>query len=191
VVPGSVSVEALPTQQQQQQRPIQADSSNSGSENSVQVRCSFLLKPGEKQEDAEEAVAEGVGVGEVGGAHWLSESQPTSVNVAAAEEQAAAAGTGPEGSISCTVTYTGEASLPCSLYLIKKPHGHTRDLRIPWAARQGSGCQMVVHALSTRSAPSSTSLDLAAVQGDGGLLMQWEVDARQALPTALAPGLDK
>ena len=59
---------------------------------------------------------------QVGGAHWLSEAQPTEVNVAAAEE---AAGSGrSEGSVQCSVVYSGGASgrgagrsgeqLPCS-----------------------------------------------------------------------------
>ena len=42
---------------------------------------------------------------QVGGAHWLSEEQPTSVDVAAAEQS----GGRTEGAICCQVTYTGGA----------------------------------------------------------------------------------
>ena len=41
---------------------------------------------------------------QVGGAHWLSENLPTSVDVAAAEQQDDRV----EGSIGCTVTFTSE-----------------------------------------------------------------------------------
>lgn len=41
---------------------------------------------------------------QVGGAHWLSENLPTSVDVAAAEQQDDRV----EGTIGCTVTFTGE-----------------------------------------------------------------------------------
>jgi hypothetical protein len=46
---------------------------------------------------------------QVGGAHWLSENQPTVVNVAAAVEGAGRT----EGSIVCKATYTGAAGLRC------------------------------------------------------------------------------
>ena len=41
---------------------------------------------------------------QVGGAHWLSENQPTFVDVAAAEREG---GDRTEGSIGCMVTFTG------------------------------------------------------------------------------------
>ncbi|KAL4457400.1 hypothetical protein ABPG75_012265 [Micractinium tetrahymenae] len=121
-VPGSVTLTAPEMQQ------------GAAAGGSVEVHCSFLLRPEEGQEEQDSgAVEEGVGVGEVGGAHWLSENQPTVVDVTAAQDGAGPDGS--EGSIQCEVTYT-------------------------------------VHA-------------------DGSLRMRWQVDAQDALPARLTPGLDK
>lgn len=98
---------------------------------SVEVSSCFVVQPGELTDEYEPTVEEMVGVGEVGGAHWLSENQPTVVNVAAAVEGAGRT----EGSIVCRATYT--------------------------------------------------------VNHDGSVLTQWEVDASDALPAMLAPGLLK
>eukprot|EP00887_Chlorella_sp_A99_P002901 scaffold6.g2901.t1 len=100
----------------------------------VAVSASLLLRPARRQEAAAAAAAElveGVGVGEVGGRHWLSEAQPSTHTPAAAPEALPSA----EGSIACSVTY--------------------------------------------RFFP------------DGTVSMDWSVDARQALPAALAPGLHR
>jgi beta-galactosidase len=96
-----------------------------------EIKCSFTMRPAERnsEEDAAEALVEGVGVGEVGGMHWLSENQP-----GMAEEDTAHMGAcSPEGSVHCTARYS--------------------------------------------------------LRADGSLLMRWKIDATEALPAALSPGL--
>ena len=243
MAPGSVSLSCTYHQHQ----GSSGDSSDSGG-GSVEVRCAFLLRPGEEQQ-GEAPIEEGVGVGEVclpavllvaaaarwslspaehskhskhmsksksatctlhlplhspasclacapclkvGGAHWLSESQPTTVNVAAAEDEAAGR---TEGSIRCKATYTGTHCVPPRCW-------HCFELS---AALGRVACKRSCHLLAARHQPyphTSCRASLfqphyyflplcAAVGADGSVMVRWEVDASDALPATLAPGLEK
>jgi beta-galactosidase len=100
------------------------------------VECSFTLVPGARTEGSGPGLVEGVGVGEVGGMHWLSEAQPT---VMEAPPPAGAAGQGgaaaAEGRVRCSARY--------------------------------------------------------ALRADGSLAVDWVVDATEALPARLPPGLHR
>lgn len=69
------------------------------------VTFEYVMKPAPMEGgNAALTLIEGVGVGEVGGAHWLSEDAPPCPQEEEEEEEDT--NTSPEGCISCTITYT-------------------------------------------------------------------------------------
>lgn len=143
---------------------------------------------------------------QVGGAHWLSENMPIVVDVEAAKQGAGRT----EGSIPCRVTYTGAALAAGSLCELvhgacgKAPatvaaHGCGLQGRLPPSAQLAcpAAWHPPVHCPASLLCPPDflysplPRCDVAAVRPDGSLLTGWEVDASDALPAKLAPGLDK